>query len=79
VKLVAKKKSTKIRITVDLSQNGYSRLQKITAATKTPIATVVRQALQLYEFVVEKTGEGHTFKTVKAGVEREITFIGYSD
>src|SRR5690242_5839446 len=71
----------KVRVTVDLSQNGYNRLQKLAAVAHSNSASVLRQALQLYEFVVEKTAEGNTFKMVneKAGTETAIAFLGYSD
>lgn len=43
-------------------------------------ATVLRQALQLYEYVVERTIEGAQFKSVdKTGKETEISFLGYTD
>jgi hypothetical protein len=41
---------------------------------------VLRQSLQLYEFVVRRTNEGCTFKCVDPqGKETDIAFLGYSD
>jgi hypothetical protein len=43
-------------------------------------ATALRQALQLFEFVVKRTAEGCRFKKVERdGRESEIQFIGYVD
>ena len=68
------------RITVDLSPNGYARLQRLAAVANLSSAAVIRQSLQLYEFVVEQADQGATFKFVeKSGREREISFLGYSD
>ena len=68
------------RITVDLSPNGYARLQRLSALANLSSAAVIRQSLQLFEFVVEKADQGAVFRYVdKAGREREINFLGYSD
>jgi hypothetical protein len=68
------------RITVDLSPNGYARLQRLASVANLSSAAVIRQSLQLFEFVVEKADQGATFKYVdRAGQEREISFLGYSD
>lgn len=68
------------RITVDLSPNGYARLQRLSEIANLSSAAVIRQALQLFEFVVEKTDDGAVFKYVdKSGKEREVGFLGYSD
>jgi hypothetical protein len=41
---------------------------------------VLRQALQLYEFVVKQTAAGCKFKSIdKEGKETEIRFLGYPD
>lgn len=72
--------SQKTRITLDLSPGGYARLQKLAKAANATSANVLRQALQLYEFVVEKTNEGARFKSVdSAGNETEVRFLGYPD
>ena len=70
----------RIRTTLDLSVSGHDRLERLAKSSNMSIATVLRQALQLYEFVVEKTVEGAQFKCVdKSGKETEITFLGYTD
>lgn len=68
------------RITVDLSPAGYARLQRLATLANLSSAAVIRQSLQLFEFVVEKTDQGAVFRYVdKAGREREVSFLGYSD
>jgi len=70
----------KTRVTVDLSPAAYERLRSLTDFTHLSSATVVRQALQLYEFITKRTAEGYTFKSVdKEKKEVEITFIGYTE
>ena len=68
----------KVRITVDLSQDAYTRLdaleQNVGAESK---ATVVRQALQLYEFIAKRHREGCEFRAVyEGGKEETIVFLG---
>ena len=68
------------RITVDLSPNGYNRLQRLGELANLSSASVIRQALQLYEFVIERTDNGAKFMYVdKAGRETEVNFLGFSD
>jgi hypothetical protein len=68
------------RITVDLSPNGYERLQRLGELANMSSASVIRQALQLFEFVIERTDDGSRFKYVdKSGRETEVNFLGFSD
>ena len=68
------------RITVDLSPNGYDRLQRLGELANLSSATVIRQALQLYEFVIERTDDGAKFMYVdKSGRETVVNFLGFSD
>jgi hypothetical protein len=70
----------RVRITLDLSSAGYDRLQRLAQASGVSSATVLRQALQLYEFVVNETADGRNFKSVdKHGKETDIRFLGYTD
>jgi len=70
----------RVRITLDLSPAGYKRLQRLAKTAGITSATVLRQALQLYEYVVEQTGQGATFKSVdERGKETDIHFLGYGD
>ena len=75
-----RKKATdkKVRVTLDLSPPFYERLEQleqlVDAGTK---ANVIRQALQVYEYLAQKTLDGHTFKAVgKDGQEETIVFLG---
>ena len=70
----------KIRVTLDLSPQFYERLERlerlVDAGTK---ANVIRQALQIYEFLAQKSLAGHTFRTVdKDGQEEKLVFLGAS-
>ncbi len=68
----------KVRVTLDLSPQFYERLEQlerlVDGGTK---ANVIRQALQLYEYLAQKTLDGHTFRAVdKDGREEKIVFLG---
>jgi len=68
----------KIRVTLDLTPDFYHRLEEleglVEAGTK---ANLIRQALQLYEYVAKKTIEGHSFRAVsRDGQEETLVFIG---
>ena len=67
----------KVRVTLDLTPPFYERLQQLESlvdgGTK---ANVIRQALQLYEFVAHRTLEGWSFKAVKDGEEETMVFLG---
>ena len=70
----------RVRVTLDLSREGHRRLESLARTANVTNATALRQALQLFEFVVKQTAEGCRFKKVeKDGTESEITFIGYVD
>jgi hypothetical protein len=70
----------RVRVTLDLSRQGHKRLETLARTANVSNATALRQALQLFEFVVTRTAEGCRFKKVeKDGTESEITFIGYAD
>ena len=67
----------KVRVTLDLTPPFYERLNQlenlVDGGTK---ANVIRQALQLYEFIAQRTLEGWSFKAVKDGQEETMVFIG---
>jgi hypothetical protein len=70
----------RVRVTLDLSRAGHRRLESLARTANISNATALRQALQLFEFVVKRTAEGCRFKKVeKDGTESELTFIGYVD
>ena len=68
----------KVRVTLDLSPHFYQRLEELLeraeAGTK---ANLIRQALQLYEYVVDQTLAGREFRVVdKEGKEEKLVFLG---
>lgn len=74
-----KKNPSKIRITLDLSEPLYHRLERlerlIQAESK---ASLLRQALQLLEYVAERSLEGWTFRAVApdGSTSETIVFVG---
>ncbi len=70
----------KIRVTLDLTPDFYQRLENlenlVEAGTK---ANLIRQALQLYEYVANRTIEGCSFRAVTPdGREETLVFLGSS-
>lgn len=65
------------RITLDLSKAFYSRLQELeTLVDVNTKADVLRQALQLYEFMAKKTAAGYTFRLVSPDQkEQDLVFF----
>ncbi len=73
-----KSKEKKVRVTLDLSPPFYERLEQleqlVDAGTK---ANVIRQALQVYEYLAQKTLDGYSFRAVdQDGQEEKIIFLG---
>lgn len=66
------------RLTLDLSQDVRDRLSKLEGQVNlVGKANVIRQALQLYENIVDLTLRGYRFKRVsESGEEQEIVFLG---
>lgn len=67
----------KTRITLDLSRAFYERLSDleklVDADTK---ASLIRQALQLYEYVAKKSAEGYSFRIVdRHGKDQDLVFF----
>ena len=69
-----------VRITVDLSSSSYNRLEQLElktgAASK---AEVIRQALQLYEFVVNKIKTGAEFQLVEGDKTKSLVLLSAVD
>jgi hypothetical protein len=67
-----------IRLTLDLTQEFYARLEKLEArGAVVGKANIIRQALQLYEYLVEQHAKGYTFKTVSPhGSEATLIILG---
>ena len=72
------KPDKKIRITLDLTPDLYDRLERLEATAQAGSkATLIRDALRVYEFIVNKTIEGCGFKMVnKRGKEETLIFVG---
>lgn len=75
-----KSNAKKTRVTLDLSPEFYRRLQALEELVEADSkASLIRQALQLYEFVAKRTVEGTTFRAVSPeGEEAELVFLGPS-
>lgn len=68
----------KVRVTIDLSPQFYDRLEQlerlVDGGTK---ANVIRQALQVYEYLAHKTLDGCTFRAIdKDGREETLVILG---
>jgi hypothetical protein len=66
----------KTRITIDLTPDFYRRLEDLEAIVRSESkASLIREALQLYEYVAQKVKEGYTFKIQKGADEKELVFF----
>jgi hypothetical protein len=66
----------KTRITLDLTPDFYRRLEDLEAvAGSESKAGLIREALQLYEYVAQKVKDGYTFKIQKGADEKELVFF----
>jgi len=76
-----RKSDGKTRITLDLSLKFYDRLQElenlVDAKTK---ADLIRQSLQLYEYMAKKSAAGYQFRQVSPeGKEENLIFFDLPD
>lgn len=73
-------KEEKIRLTLDLSPQFYNRLEQLERAVEAGSkANLIRQALQLYEYVAKRAAEGCDFRIVdKEGSEEKIVLLDLS-
>ena len=66
----------KTRITLDLTPDFYRRLEDLEAMVGSESkAGLIREALQLYEYVAQKVKDGYTFKIHKGTDEKELVFF----
>jgi hypothetical protein len=66
----------KTRITLDLTPDFYRRLEDLEAVVGSESkAGLIREALQLYEYVAQKVKDGYTFKIQKGTDEKELVFF----
>jgi hypothetical protein len=68
----------KVRVTIDLTPQFNQRLERlgdlVDANSK---ADIIRQALQLFEYVAKRTIDGYTFRAVsRDGREENLVFFG---
>lgn len=70
-------KSRVVRVSLDLSEPFHRRLSDLEHITHADSKSgVIRQALQIYEYVVLKTLEGYQFRSVDGnGIERDLAFF----
>ncbi len=73
---MAKDKDT-VRVSLDLSESFHRRLSELEKLTHAESkAGVIRQALQIYEYVARKTLQGHKFISVdKNGQQESLVFF----
>ena len=79
--LTKKPKDNNIRLTLDISPAFYARLEKLSTLVDVKTKTdLIRQALQLYEYMAKKTASGHTFRLVgRDGREENLVFFALPD
>jgi hypothetical protein len=66
----------KTRITLDLTPESYRRLEELERSVGSESkASLIREALQLYQYIVQKANEGYTFKIQKGPKEKDIVFF----
>jgi Ribbon-helix-helix protein, copG family len=69
--------TTKTRVTVDLSENLYARLGAMERDTGAGSkADVIRDALRLFEFLVNLAKSGAKFSVTKDGETETIVLLG---
>lgn len=67
----------KVRLNLELSAPLAERLGELEQTTHESKSGVIRQAVQLYEYVVRRSLDGYTFKAVdRNGREETIVFFG---
>ena len=73
---MARDKDT-VRVSLDLSEAFHRRLSELEQLTHAESkAGVIRQALQLYEYMARKTLQGHKFISVdKNGLHESLVFF----
>lgn len=72
-----KEDNPKTRVSLDVSPSLNKRLETLERLTQADSkASVIRHAIQVYEYIVKKTSEGYTFKVSYAdGEEETLVFI----
>lgn len=74
---MAKVKKTKVRVTLDLSEDLYRRLEELMELTGSDTKTeAIKNALRLYEFYAKKHHEGYEVSLRKDGEQERIVIFG---
>lgn len=73
-----KRKQNKVRVTLDLTPRSYERLERLEglmdASSK---AEVLRQALQVLEYIAEQTRDGTEFRVRRPdGSDQALVLLG---
>jgi hypothetical protein len=73
-----KSSEKKVRVTIDLAPQFNQRLEQLEALVgANSKADIIRQALQLFEYVAKRTAGGYTFRAVsRDGHEENLVFFG---
>lgn len=72
-----KGKGDKIRITLDLTPQFYERLQQLEGKVESGSkASLIRQALQVYEFFVDKALDGYGVSLCKGDQHEQVHMLG---
>jgi hypothetical protein len=74
-----KKIDAKTRVTVDLNENLYTRLGALEINTgANSKADVIRDALRVYEYLVNLAMQGAKFSVTKDGTAETVVLLGVS-
>lgn len=63
------------RVTVDLTEQGHNRLERLEGLVAKSKADILRDALRLYEWAVQNYAEGGHFYTVDKNGNSERMFL----
>ncbi len=68
--------SKKTRLTMDLTPQQLARMERLEKKTDNTKAGIMREAIRMYEYILDRTTEGYTFKAFDAdGVAEKIFFL----
>ena len=75
--MAGQESNKRVRISLDLTPSFYERLEALEKLTESESkAAVIRQALQVYEFISRRTLEGCSFRAVRPdGTAENLVFF----
>lgn len=78
MKAMEKEKGPKVRVTLDLTPQFNKRLEALESLLEASSkAEVIRQALQLFEYIAQRQAQGYSFRAVsRDGQSEKIVFLG---